>query len=205
MSTSRRGRWPNARECSRRSLAMTCIRSVGTAVGPTARSRTTSSRPGHSRVGGGSSRPSTVLAERGRRAASFMSSRAPQLTVVIPVYNEEAIVASAATELAAGLDARGWDYEIILAENGSKDATPQILEALSADHPRVRWFHCETPNYGTALRRGILDARGELVVCDEIDLCDLSFYDQALPMLQAREADLVIGSKAAKGASDRRP
>jgi glycosyltransferase involved in cell wall biosynthesis len=134
-----------------------------------------------------------------------MADRTPYLSIVIPVYNEASIVASAAAELTAGLEARGLDYEVIFAENGSRDSTPQILEGLCASNPRLRWFHSETPNYGAALKRGILEARGELVVCDEIDLCDLVFYDAALPLLERREADMVVGSKAAKGASDQRP
>jgi glycosyltransferase involved in cell wall biosynthesis len=134
-----------------------------------------------------------------------MSERSPHLSIVIPVYNEASIVASAAAELAEGLDARKWDWELIFAENGSKDSTPQILQGLADSNPRIRWFHSETPNYGSALKRGILEARGELLVCDEIDLCDLSFYDSALPKLERGEADLVVGSKAAKGAVDKRP
>ena len=54
-------------------------------------------------------------------------------------------------------------------------------------------------------QHAIAAAHGELVICDEIDLCDLSFYDSALPILKNRAVDMVIGSKAAKGASDRRP
>ncbi|MBN9687328.1 glycosyltransferase family 2 protein [Corallococcus interemptor] len=127
------------------------------------------------------------------------------LSVVIPVYNEESIIAQAAEELRQGLDARGLDYEIIFAENGSRDATPRLLEELCAKNPRLRWFHSETPNYGVALKAGILKARGTYVVCDEIDLCDLTFYDAALPRLERGEADMVVGSKAAKGASDQRP
>lgn len=134
-----------------------------------------------------------------------MSGPSPLISVVIPVYNEAEILPSAAAELTAGLDARGWDYEVIFAENGSRDGTQHVLEALTRDHPRLHWFHSERPNYGTALKLGIGRARGELVVCDEIDLCDLSFYDQAIPRLLADEADFIIGSKAAKGASDRRP
>jgi glycosyltransferase involved in cell wall biosynthesis len=129
----------------------------------------------------------------------------PHLSVIIPVYNEAAIIATAAAELCEGLDARGLDYEIVFAENGSRDSTPHILEDLTRRNARLRWFHSERPNYGAALKRGILEARGELVVCDEIDLCDLSFYDAALPMLERKEADMVVGSKAAKGASDQRP
>jgi glycosyltransferase involved in cell wall biosynthesis len=130
---------------------------------------------------------------------------APYLSIVIPVYNEASIVASAAAELSQGLDARGWDYEIIFAENGSRDATPQILEDMCAKNPRLRWFHSERPNYGVALKAGIEKARGTYVFCDEIDLCDLSFYDAALPLLEKGGVDMVVGSKAAKGASDQRP
>jgi len=129
----------------------------------------------------------------------------PYLSIVIPVYNEAAIVASAAAELSQGLDARGWDYEIIFAENGSRDSTPQILEEMCAKNPRLRWFHSERPNYGVALKAGIEKARGTLVFCDEIDLCDLTFYDAALPVLEKGGVDMVVGSKAAKGASDQRP
>jgi len=134
-----------------------------------------------------------------------MASGAPHLSIVIPVYNEASIVEQAAKELCAGLDEREWDYEILFAENGSRDRTPEILEEMCRENPRLRWFHNETPNYGSALKRGILEARGELVICDEIDLCDLVFYDQAVPRLERLEADLIVGSKAAKGASDRRP
>jgi glycosyltransferase involved in cell wall biosynthesis len=134
-----------------------------------------------------------------------MNDRPPHLSIVIPVYNEASIVASAAEELRRGLQERGFDFEIVFAENGSRDSTPQILEGLSRGDPRIRWFHSERPNYGAALKRGILEARGEYVFCDEIDLCDLTFYDSALPILERAEADMVVGSKAAKGASDQRP
>src|SRR5215475_14365793 len=129
----------------------------------------------------------------------------PALSVVIPVYNEERILPSALAELRAGLDARGLDYEILLAENGSTDGTQALLERLAAEHPRVRWFHSRTPNYGAALKQGLLQARGKLVFCDEIDLCDLRFYDRALELLADPSLDMVVGSKAARGAVDRRP
>jgi glycosyltransferase involved in cell wall biosynthesis len=124
---------------------------------------------------------------------------------VIPVYNEASFALAASAELCEGLEARGLDYELIFAENGSTDSTPQVLQKLSEANPRIRWFHGQRPNYGAALKRGILEARGKLVVCDEIDLCDLNFYDAALPLLQADQADMVVGSKAARGATDRRP
>ncbi len=129
----------------------------------------------------------------------------PSLSIVIPVYNEEVIVEQAARDLMAGLDQRGWSYELILAENGSRDRTQEILARLAQSDARLSWFHSEQPNYGVALKAGIERARGEVVVCDEIDLCDLTFYDAVVPALLRGEADLIVGSKAARGASDRRP
>jgi len=129
----------------------------------------------------------------------------PRLSIVIPVYNEASIVASAVAELAQALDARGLAWEMVLAENGSRDETPAILARLSEKDARIRSLHVERPNYGAALKAGILAAHGELVVCDEIDLGDLRFYDAALEVLKDAKVDLVVGSKAARGAVDRRP
>ncbi|MEM9487839.1 MAG: glycosyltransferase family 2 protein, partial [Myxococcota bacterium] len=49
------------------------------------------------------------------------------------------------------------------------------------------------------------DARGDLVICDEIDLCDTDFYRRALDLLRHDDAEMVVGSKAMKGARDHRP
>ena len=50
-------------------------------------------------------------------------SQQPRLSVVIPVYNEESILREACVELMERLDQRGWDYELVLTENGSRDRT----------------------------------------------------------------------------------
>lgn len=131
-------------------------------------------------------------------------SEAPRISVVIPVYNEAAMVVPATLELSEALEVRGLSFEIILAQNGSTDGTSALIEDLAARHPTVRAVHCATPDYGAALRLGILAARGVLVFCDEIDICDPTFYDRALPLLEDG-VELVVGSKAAKGARDRRP
>ena len=130
---------------------------------------------------------------------------APRLSIVIPVYNEARILASAVAELSQALDERHLSWEMVLAENGSRDETPEILARLTEKDARIRSLHVARPNYGAALKEGILAARGELVVCDEIDLGDLRFYDAALAVLEDKGVDLVVGSKAAKGAIDRRP
>ena len=128
----------------------------------------------------------------------------PRLSVVIPIYNEEAILQAAVVDLREQLLEFGWPFEIILSENGSRDGTVSLARSLCEKFPEVHFFSIGEPNYGKALREGILRARGEFVVCDEIDLCLMDFYRRALEIMERDEADLVIGSKTLAGASDER-
>ncbi len=132
-------------------------------------------------------------------------SNAPHISIVIPVYNEEGILHSAVVDLRERLGPLGWKYEVILAENGSRDGTVEIAKELAEKYPEVRWLSAGEPNYGKALRAGILASRGELVLCDEIDLCDTDFHKRAVELLESGRADMVIGSKLIGGASDERP
>ncbi len=130
----------------------------------------------------------------------------PRISIVIPVYNEEAILHAAIVDLRERLRPFGWEYEIVLAENGSRDRTLTIAAELAAKYPEVRFFSFGMPNYGGALRKGILEfARGEIVICDEIDLCDADFHSRAVELLSSGKTDLVIGSKLVSGADDHRP
>jgi glycosyltransferase involved in cell wall biosynthesis len=129
---------------------------------------------------------------------------APQLSIVIPVYNEEGILHSSVVDLVSRLDELPWKYEILLSENGSSDRTIAIAEELSDKYPPVQVHSLGEANYGRALKKGIERARGTMVVCDEIDLCDTDFYQRAMSILEADRADLVVGSKVMEGAEDRR-
>ena len=136
----------------------------------------------------------------------------PDVSIVIPVYNEEGILREAVTELLEGLAvvrdqlrAPELSFEVILAENGSRDRTAELARHLGDERPDVRSFSLGEPNYGKALRRGILEARGTWVICEEIDLCDREFHRRALEHLRHGDCDMVVGSKAMRGARDERP
>jgi len=134
-----------------------------------------------------------------------MSSAAPHVSIVIPVYNEEGILYGSVLELLEKLVPFGWTFEIVLCENGSRDRTVEIGKELEAAHPQVRMISAGEPNYGLAMKMGILEARGTYVICDEIDLCDTQFYARALALLEKSDTDLVVGSKAMVGSNDQRP
>jgi len=138
-------------------------------------------------------------------ASAPANETSPELSIVIPIYDEASIVCSAVGALRDRLQAAGLDYEIWLAENGSRDGTPALARQLAERWPDVHTFSVPEANYGLALRRGIERARGAIVICEEIDLCDVDFHQRAVAMLRAAEADMVIGSKLVAGALDQRP
>ncbi len=128
----------------------------------------------------------------------------PGISIVIPIFNEEAILDTAVRALVSRLDKEGLSYELILAENGSSDQTVPIARTLAAEIPNLRLLHIPEPNYGRALRAGIESACGRWVICDEIDLGDLDFYRRALGLLESG-ADMVVGSKRHPESQDARP
>jgi glycosyltransferase involved in cell wall biosynthesis len=137
--------------------------------------------------------------------ASKPNGESPHVSIVIPVYNEEGILRGSVLELREKLRPFGWSYELLLCENGSRDRTVEIGKELEAEYPEVRMISVGQPNYGLAMKTGILEARGRFVICDEIDLCDTEFYARALALLERTDTDLVVGSKAMVGSNDQRP
>jgi glycosyltransferase involved in cell wall biosynthesis len=128
-----------------------------------------------------------------------------EVSVIIPVYNEASIISRSLDELCDRLEDAGLRFEVIVAENGSRDDTRQRAAAVALERRQVMVFSYPEPNYGGALREGIFRARGRFIICEEIDLCDVDFHVRALQRLRADEADMVIGSKAMRGANDTRP
>jgi glycosyltransferase involved in cell wall biosynthesis len=129
----------------------------------------------------------------------------PFISIIIPVYNEEGILRASVVDLVDRLGALPWSYELVLAENGSTDHTVEVAADLAERFDQLVCQHTDEPNYGKALREGILHARGDIVICDEIDLCDTDFYERAIAVLQDPSVDFVVGSKVMEGAIDERP
>jgi glycosyltransferase involved in cell wall biosynthesis len=133
------------------------------------------------------------------------ASPTPDVSIVIPIYNEEGILRGSVLELREKLRPFGFSYELLLCENGSRDRTVEIGKELEAEYEVVRLISIGQPNYGMAMKTGILEARGKIVICDEIDLCDTEFYARALALLERTDTDFVVGSKAMVGSNDQRP
>ena len=78
--------------------------------------------------------------------ASNGTELAPELSIVIPVYNEASIVEGSLRELDARLRKLGRRFEILVVENGSKDDTATIVRMVSEELPTVRLLQTGQPN-----------------------------------------------------------
>lgn len=137
------------------------------------------------------------------------STDLPELSIVIPVYNEQAILESAVRGLLRALQENEVlaqrSFELLLCANGCVDGTIARATALQHEFPAIRLLQFDEPNYGKALKAGIVAARAPIVLCDEIDLCDTDFYARALALIDDHGVDLVVGSKRLEPAFDQRP
>lgn len=121
------------------------------------------------------------------------------LSVVMPVFNEEATVRAC---LAAVL-ARPEVAEVVIVDDASTDGTRDILATV--DDPRVRVFHQgHNQGKGAALRRGFAEATADFVIVQDADLeYDPAEYPRVLGPLLAGRADVVYGSRFAGGEAHR--
>ncbi|MDH3470264.1 MAG: glycosyltransferase [Acidimicrobiia bacterium] len=126
----------------------------------------------------------------------------PQVSVVVPVHNEALFLPEAFPLLVADLDATGFDYVVVLVENGSTDGTAGLVDEVAAHNARVSALHLDTPDYGAAMAAGFAAASGEWVVNFDIDYFSGEFLTAALSAMP--QPDVVLASKRVTGAEDRR-
>jgi len=123
------------------------------------------------------------------------------ISVALPAYNEEENIRPMVLEVVEvfdGLVARGRisDYEAVVVNDGSKDKTAEVVEALSREHSTVRLVNHEVnKGYGAAVYTGFVSARKDLVFLTDSDKqFDVSEISKLLPLMD--EADLVAGYRA---------
>lgn len=124
------------------------------------------------------------------------------LSIVVPAYNEEHRLPPTLAKLDAFLKTQPLRYEIVVVDDGSRDNTVGVVALAMATIPNLRLVR-QTPNRGkgAAVRRGMLEARGQIrVMCD----ADGSMPPEELPKLLAPiiscKAEISIGSRYAEGA-----
>jgi len=119
----------------------------------------------------------------------------PSVSVVIPMYNEEAYVDRAVAAATGVLDEMGGEWEIVIVDDASTDDTARRAESLAAADARVRVIHnAVNRRLGGTLRAGFAAARKELIFYTDADLpVDLAQLPRAVRLLEYQQADLLAG------------
>jgi glycosyltransferase involved in cell wall biosynthesis len=118
--------------------------------------------------------------------------------VVIPAYNEALRIGSTLEKVRAYLETRGFPCELIIVDDGSRDGMPELLADYCQRHPATRVLRNE-PNRGKgySVRRGVLEARGELVLFTDADLsAPIEETNKLMAALETEKADAAVGSRA---------
>lgn len=129
-----------------------------------------------------------------------MSSPAPvpAYSVVIPFYNEAGALPGLLAELRGVMDGLGQPYEVLAVDDGSRDATPQILTTAAAGWPQLRPLRQE-PNAGqsAALLRGLHAASAPWIITLDGDGQNLpADIPRLLDAARDTGADMVVGIRA---------
>lgn len=126
-----------------------------------------------------------------------MNSDAPELSIIIPSYNEEARLPATLEKIAAYVAAAGRSTEVIVVDDGSTDGTAKVSESFRGKIPVLRTL----PNgvnhgKGYSVRHGMLEATGDIVLFTDADLsAPIEEADKLLAAI-AQSNDVAIGSRA---------
>ena len=131
------------------------------------------------------------------------SSNKPYISIIAPCYNEEAILELNINTIIKYMEGKDHKYqwEILIINDGSKDATGAIADALAIKNNHVRVIHHPTNlNLGNALQTGFRNSKGEIIVVLDIDLSyAVDYIEQMTDKLIETSADIVIASAYMKG------
>ncbi|MFC7081135.1 flippase-like domain-containing protein [Halorussus caseinilyticus] len=138
-----------------------------------------------------------------------MSGRAVEVSVVLPAYNEEATIENTVETTLATLDEFLPDgtFEVIVAEDGCEDRTPEIADRMAAEDERVRHYHSdERLGRGGALNHAFEAADGETLVYFDTDLAtDMRHLEELVESVRSGEYDFATGSRWMPGDEADRP
>jgi len=125
--------------------------------------------------------------------------------VVIPVYNEEHVLAQSVDTLRQFLKNNlSHRYTVVIADNASTDRTWEIAQALSKEHSDVAALHLDQKGRGRALRKAWLESAADIVSYMDVDLStDLAAFPHLIQAIEEGNG-IAIGSRLLKGSSVKR-
>lgn len=123
-----------------------------------------------------------------------------EVSIVVPAFNEACRLPRTLAAATAFLGTQPYAWELIVADDGSEDATPEIAAAAAAADPRVRHLRLAHRGKAAAVHAGIRAARGEIVIFTDADLSTPIEYVADVRRLIQAGWDVVIGTREGAGA-----
>jgi len=123
---------------------------------------------------------------------------APQLSIVVPAYNEETRLGPTFESIRAFLESLPMQAEVLIVDDGSTDATPRRVEEALARLPMMRLLRNPgNKGKGFSIRHGFTESRGRWVLLTDADLSTpLEEFHKLLPYVTERGFSAAIGSRA---------
>lgn len=119
----------------------------------------------------------------------------PAITLIIPMYNESRIIADTAITVSKYMQENFDSYEVIFADDGSKDKSADIVKKLALPNVRVVSYE-QNHGKGCAIRTGMLASTGEIVMFTDADLAyGTDVIKKAYDILKDADANMLIGSR----------
>jgi glycosyltransferase involved in cell wall biosynthesis len=118
------------------------------------------------------------------------------LSIVIPAYNESARIERTLARVMECVEQQHWDAEVLVVDDGSKDATPEIIQQWMQRYPRLQLIkNGGNRGKGYSVRNGLLQASGEIVMFTDADLSAPMEEAERLFAAIRDGADVAIGSR----------
>ncbi len=121
----------------------------------------------------------------------------PSVRIVLPAYNEQLCLAQSVRRMLDFCDSRltGYNWHILIAENGSTDSTPRLADRIAENNPWVEVLHLPNPGRGAALKKACATCETDYLLYSDVDLsADLNAIPELLHALDSG-ADLAIGNR----------
>lgn len=125
----------------------------------------------------------------------------PEYSIIIPVYNESAVITSSLTQVLNFMKSFSGSFEIIVCDDGSTDKTAEVIERYRENEPSIKFLRLVHKGKSAAVTVGVKEAQGSYIYLADADLAaNISELKKLSVWMKDQDFDIVIASREGFGA-----